>query len=362
MRAKHLAFLFLATIMLMPAFTNAQFPGGGGPGGGFDPSKMDPDFLFTILGKGQDSVNRDQLDERGQRMFDRFAPMMGITGTTITREQFRGGMAKVQEMAKNGQLPQMNFGGGGRGPGGPGGDRGGPGGPGGDNGQNMIDRIAEEGFKKYDKNQDGLIQIDELPEDHALRNEREKYDTNSDGFYDLAEFKVYVAARFGGGRDGGQQSGTPGGARPAQQDDDPDRRPTIVRASNLPKDLPSWFAELDRNGDRDGQVGLYEWKESGRKIADYLAMDLNGDGFLTVDEYYRWKKKSDEEARKRGESAGDQFVRGGDRGGPGGSGRGGPGGFPGMGMGMGANADGGSGPGGMMMRGPGGGGPGGMMR
>ena len=348
MRARLFGFLALAAFMAWPAVSPAQFPGMGGGGGGFDISKLDPNFLFNMLGKGKDSVSRDELDDRSQKMFDRFAPMMGITGNTISREQFTQGFAKVSEMAKSGQLPGIP--GGAALPGGPALPGGMGRGPGGDD-QARIDRIAQDAFNRYDKNQDGLIQIDELPEDHALRNEREKYDTNSDGAYTLEEFKVYVAARMSGGS-GGMTPGGPTPMRPPQ-DDNPDRRPIVLRASNLPKDLPSWFAELDRNGDRDGQVGLYEWKEAGKKISEYVAMDLNGDGYLTVEEYYRWKKQSDADARKSGESAGDQYARGGDR-----PGRGGfpGGGFPGAAPGTGEQAA----PFGGGMRGAGGGTPGGF--
>ena len=60
------------------------------------------------------------------------------------------------------------------------------------------------------------------------------------------------------------------------------REPTVYRFGSLPKELPSWFSELDT--DKDAQVGLYEWKVSGRPIEEFTKMDRNGDGFLTVDE------------------------------------------------------------------------------
>src|SRR5205085_9539719 len=46
--------------------------------------------------------------------------------------------------------------------------------------------------------------------------------------------------------------------------------------------LPEWFTRLDEDG--DGQVGLYEWKKSGRPIAEFLEMDRNHDGFLQAKE------------------------------------------------------------------------------
>jgi hypothetical protein len=67
-----------------------------------------------------------------------------------------------------------------------------------------------------------------------------------------------------------------------------ERRPIVYRVGKLPKGLPSWFAELDT--DKDGQIGLYEWKAAGRSVSEFLAMDQNGDGFLTVEEILRYQK------------------------------------------------------------------------
>src|SRR5262249_48063354 len=54
------------------------------------------------------------------------------------------------------------------------------------------------------------------------------------------------------------------------------------RAGKLPPNLPAWFTDADTHG--DGQVSLFEWKERGGSLEDFRKKDLNGDGFITVEE------------------------------------------------------------------------------
>jgi len=79
-----------------------------------------------------------------------------------------------------------------------------------------------------------------------------------------------------------------------QAQEEEKKKPLVYRAGNLPPQLPSWFAQYDT--DKDGQVGLYEWKAAGQPIARFVEMDQNGDGFLTVEEVLRFdvaeKKKA----------------------------------------------------------------------
>jgi hypothetical protein len=116
-----------------------------------------------------------------------------------------------------------------------------------------------------------------------------------------------------GGRGRGPADGQPGAwpqspAAPPPPVEAP--RPTVYRVGKLPKGLPAWFAQLDR--DRDAQVGLYEWTAAGRSVDEFVAMDLNGDGFLTPEEVLRFLK-----AQKPAPGAGPASPPGGRRG-PGG--------------------------------------------
>jgi hypothetical protein len=56
-------------------------------------------------------------------------------------------------------------------------------------------------------------------------------------------------------------------------------------AATLPKGLPPWFKELDKDG--DGQVSLHEWRRGGKEPAEFRKYDLNGDGFITPEEVLR---------------------------------------------------------------------------
>ena len=61
-----------------------------------------------------------------------------------------------------------------------------------------------------------------------------------------------------------------------------------------PRLLDALFAHLD--ADKDGQVSLAEWRKSGRDIAAFLEMDLDGDGLLTKEEYARFARMKEKEA------------------------------------------------------------------
>jgi len=120
---------------------------------------------------------------------------------------------KTLDKDNNGKLTSDEirpaFGGfGGRGPGGPGGPGGGLGSP-----EDLVNRMMA-----FDKNSDGKLAKDELPE--RMQNIMDRADANKDGFLDKAELTAYATqqlrnapGREGPGRPEGRGNGGPGGPR-----------------------------------------------------------------------------------------------------------------------------------------------------
>lgn len=277
--------VLIGLLLTLPVQAQFDRRGGGAPGGpgGGGPSRGmmgDPNEMFNRMANGKEVLVRSEIsNEFMQRMFDRIAGQLGVTNGTISRQQFTTYMQ--QRMAEGGR----------GGPGGPGGSPGAPGAPGaapgGGSPWGNPDAMAEMIFRRSDQNGDGMLNYDEMSE--SLRAEREKYDTNRDGFIDQAEFKLYIQARFQASQNGGNGGGMGNfqGLMPQTmpQIEEEEQKPVVYRAGKLPKDMPSWFKQLDV--DEDGQVGLYEWKASGRPFEEFDKLDRNGDGFVVVDEVLR---------------------------------------------------------------------------
>ena len=151
---------------------------------------------------------------------------------------------------------------------------------------------AEDNFRRHDKDNEGKLTPENMP--GWLKDEWQQWDKNGDGFLDLAEYKEAYKAHQEFMRDpngtGNQDPRNPRNRDNQQADpvQEEDKRPTVYHVGNLPKELPAWFVQLDM--DKDGQVGLYEWKRGNMDINLFLEIDRNGDGFLTVEEVLRWQK------------------------------------------------------------------------
>jgi hypothetical protein len=239
--------------------------GGQGMGNRGMGGMSNPDEFFDRLSGGKDFWSRNEItDDRQRMMFDMMAQRMGVTNGVITRQQFQE--SSRQYLAQRGQ----------GGPGQPGSM------PGGNRGQGWNwnpDFAAESLFRQLDQNQDGVLNYDEMPD--SLRQELSKWDLDSNGLVDLEEFKAFYKARMAQLQ--AERGGQPGA--PGETPTEEDKKPVVWRAGKLPKELPPWFRQMDT--DNDGQVGLYEWKRAGGKVDDFFAIDINSDGFITVEEALR---------------------------------------------------------------------------
>jgi hypothetical protein len=274
-------------------------PGGGGPGGGmnFDPAQF-AQMAFNRYSKDGKVINIADMPTQGkggqnpQAAMQAWAESHGVTNGQITLEQYT---QYLQD--QRGQF-QGKGGGGGGGPGSPRGQgQGGPGGQG--NFQppqppRDFDKDAEDSFRRHDHEGNGRLTIDDVP--RWLQDEWEMWDKGGKGFLDLSDYKEAYKAHQNTMRDitggsGGNQDPRNPRNRDNQDGDtgqDGDKRSTVYHVGNLPKDLPPWFVQLD--SDRDGQIGLYEWKRGNMDLNLFMEIDANSDGFLTVEEVLRWQK------------------------------------------------------------------------
>jgi Ca2+-binding EF-hand superfamily protein len=241
-----------------------------GDGGGWS---SDPNDLFNRLSGGKDFAVRTQItDPSLLHFYDRVAQRTGNTTGQITRQQFVAYMRQRAAQAAGGAAPADPR-----------------------NGADRTDRRAENSFRRLDVNGDGLLNYDEMPD--ALRSERDQWDTNKDGFINLEEYKNYFRARA---QQREAQRGSPSSGGPIliapPPVEEPQKPPVVYRAGKLPKELPAWFAQYDT--DKDGQIGLYEWRAAKRPLAEFMAMDRNQDGFLTIDEVLRYEKHKQEQLAK----------------------------------------------------------------
>jgi hypothetical protein len=140
---------------------------------------------------------------------------------------------------------------------------------------------ADKLFAALDADGDGALVRAEWSD--GLRAAGPAADRNRNGVIDRDEYRTYLTGRVAVAAE--FPATTTASLTPA-----PGRNPPPRPAAAPPEKLPAWFAQLD--ADRDGQVGLYEWRKAGRPSAEFVAMDLNGDGLLPPDEYRRYARQS----------------------------------------------------------------------
>ena len=294
----HLFLLGGLLLMVMGplAFTQPGSGGGGKGGrGGKGGKGMNPDFIFNKMSGGKETfeVAKVQLpdfpnstaEQQKQQMLT-LLQQKGITNGIMTKAVFADyweqRMTQMRALREGKTKPV------GTPPPPPGAP---PAAPAAAPAQD-IEAQAREEFARMDADKNGSLSVEEIllaKKGRRLYDDRAKWDTNKNGTIELPEYIEYYKSRRAQQDNGGRGNQDPPKipTEPIEPVEE-DKRPTVYRTGKFPKELPPWFEEADK--DKDGQVGLYEWKASGKPIREFMAMDLNGDGFLTVEEVLRYQR------------------------------------------------------------------------
>jgi hypothetical protein len=140
-----------------------------------------------------------------------------------------------------------------------------------ESGGDRYQRYAEAMMRRYDRNENGVLERDEWSQ---MRGDPSELDPDGDGRVTTEE----LAARMGGNRAGGTRQ-----ARSSASDDSASGRSYrfLTAQERWPSDIPGWYAERDR--DADGQLSMAEWASrwTADEVAEFARYDANSDGFVT---------------------------------------------------------------------------------
>lgn len=132
---------------------------------------------------------------------------------------------------------------------------------------------ADRLFRVLDRDGSGELEVTEWTD--RLRADARRADADGNRRVSAEEYRAYFDFRVGEVQEAQAKAA--------------DAQVKAVAAAVRKGGLPAWFDQLDK--DMDGQVGLYEWRAAGRPLADFRAMDLDGDGLLPPDEYHRFARQ-----------------------------------------------------------------------
>jgi Ca2+-binding EF-hand superfamily protein len=281
-----------------PGGKSSGFGGGGfggfsGPGSSIYFLQKDPQGLFDKMAKGRDHF---LISETFSLRADltQFAKDQGITNDKVTKDQFMLFADKQKaKLPPSPDVPAASSIPGTPPSPAPSGKTETP--------DNEMALRTEYEFRRRDNNSDGFLNTDEMSD--SLRQDLGRWDKNNDRVIDLNEYKEYFQTRY-------QQRGD--GERSNQGmivneiiEDDTERRPVVLRAGKLPKELEALFKELD--GDQDGQIDMAEWRSAGKTLGEFRIMDFNEDGLLIPEEVIRHQTRPATAMNTDSESKGKGF-------------------------------------------------------
>ena len=136
-------------------------------------------------------------------------------------------------------------------------------------------------MKSYDENKDGILQKTEWS---RMKGDYSAADKNGDGNITKDELLERLASQGRGGSSGSSGSKSSASRKTYR---------FLPPAERLPKGLPSWFGDKDKNG--DGQVMMSEYASSWTtsSTAEFTKLDQNGDGVITAREALAGSEKKD---------------------------------------------------------------------
>ncbi|MDM4014919.1 EF-hand domain-containing protein [Roseiconus lacunae] len=159
----------------------------------------------------------------------------------------------------------------------------------------VTDKDREEArntIRRYDRNRNGVLDKNEITS--RFSGNPLDFDRNKDGRLTENELAVRYARRRETTEDSRRDD------RDRRRDRDRDSGDSelvdvyggrksyrVMSDEDLPKDLPGYFAEKDKN--RDGQIEMAEFAEKwdDDTVADFFRSDLNRDGVITIPEAYQ---------------------------------------------------------------------------